>query len=469
MTRITVQFALCLLIGTLVGEILLLNIPLKWEIAIFGVMGIAVFALVVKNIKRILLFLLAFTVPIVFSKAFILSPERFSLAKGVGIDLSDVLVLILLLLFLAEMALRKIEISFFPWVTIPALVWLILSSFSLLAARDEILVVIQLIKMFKLLILCWTVALSIGNEVDVTFAITGLLLGMLFQAVIGIYQGVTGHPVGLGFLGEGITVMRQDLGESLVNRVQGTMGYPNSYALYLTTVIPVGLALLFSKARISLKVLMVMTLCLGVLALIFSLSRSAWITFMVTICIVFALAVRRKLVSLRAAVLVIGAICLALIGMVFFGPEMIINRFTGNDHGSAYSRIILAKTALAIIKDHPWVGVGLNNYALINLSYDPTARHMVHNVYLLIAAETGLVGLMAFLGFLAVLQIQAWRIVNRAPNDTVWVAGVGIFCAFVAVVLMSGVDYSLLGSSQVTTLFGLLAGLSAALSQRMDH
>ena len=36
----------------------------------------------------------------------------------------------------------------------------------------------------------------------VTFVITGLMLGMLFQALVGVYQGVTGHPLGLEFLDE---------------------------------------------------------------------------------------------------------------------------------------------------------------------------------------------------------------------------------------------------------------------------
>ena len=44
--------------------------------------------------------------------------------------------LTLLLLFLAKLARRQVEIRFFPLITMPALAWLIVSSFSLLAARD---------------------------------------------------------------------------------------------------------------------------------------------------------------------------------------------------------------------------------------------------------------------------------------------------------------------------------------------
>ncbi len=93
----------------------------------------------------------------------------------------------------------------------------------------------------------------------------------------------------------------------------------------------------------------------------------------------------------------------------------------------------MARTALAIIKTHPLVGVGLNNYSLVSSQYSTAVfgkQYLAHNAYLLIAAETGLVGLAAFLSFLATLLVQAWRIIVRAPNDIVWVTSVGVFSAF---------------------------------------
>lgn len=466
-----VQFGLCLLVGVLSGRILLLDAPFKWQFAFLAALGTAVLMLVVGSPKRVILFILAFTVPVYFGKAFI-TGASYSLAKGASINLSDVLAVLLLLFFLAKLARQRIAIRVFPWTTIPALVWLTLSSVSLVAARDGQLVVIQLINMAKLSLLCWVVASSIEDKSDVTFVITGMMLGMLFQALVGAYQGITGHPVGLDFLTETAEIRKQVLSEGLVNRVQGTLGHPNSYAMYLTTVMPFALALLFSTTRPSLKILAGISLCLGGVALIFSLSRSGWTNFLVIISIVLALAVRRKRISLQAAVLVAGTTSLILLGLAFFGPDIILSRLTSANQASAHERIALAQTALAIIEDHPWVGVGLNNYNLVIHQYDTTAyasQFVVHNAFLLIAAETGPVGLTAYLGFLAILLIQAWRIISRAPDDMVWVAGVGIFSAFVALTLHSMTDYALLGSSQVFTQFWLLAGLTAALVQRIDY
>jgi O-antigen ligase len=268
-------------------------------------------------------------------------------------------------------------------------------------------------------------------------------------------------------LGEEDTVQLQTLGIYLANRVQGTLFHPNSYAMYLTTVIPFGLALLFSKVKTYLKVLTALGLCLGVIALIYSLSRSAWINFLVIICIVL------MLIKIQTAALIAGAALLILIGLIFFGPDLILARLTSNDQGSAVSRITLAQTALAMINDHPWFGVGLGNYIVVLPQYSPPifgyALSTVHNAYLLILAETGVIGLIGFLVLLAGLMFQNWQITNQAPDDLSWVAGVGVFCAFVAMALHSLTDYALLGNILLTAQFWLLAGLSTSLMQRISY
>ncbi len=471
-----VKYACCFAVGIACGSIVLLDIPLKWEIAILSVMGITVFAVAVGQPERILLFTLAFTVPIYFEKGFVIRSQVVSSANGVGINLSDVLLLVLLLLFLARLAIGQRKIRFFPWVTIPALVWLVLTSLSLLLAADRQLALFQLVNMAKLLLLCWVVAISIHHEVHATWVIAGLMLSMLFQAMVGIYQGVTGHAVGLDFLSETADVQQQMIGAYAVNRVQGTLGSPNTFAVFISVGVPFVLALLLSKTGPYVRILATITLCLMGWALIFSLSRASWGIFLETLCIVFVLAIRRKRISTKAAAGIAGAIALVLLGVALFDSDIILSRLSSDDVGSATSRISLAKGALAIIRDNPVVGVGLNNYTLVSRWYDQADiaawnryAPIVHNAFLLIAAETGFVGLAAFLGFLGVLLIQAWRIIDNAPSDMVWVAGVGTLCGLAALITHGMVDYQLLGSNQIFTEFWLLAGLCAALMQRIGH
>ena len=471
-----VQYAWCFVVAILCGRSLLLDVPDKWKITLVAAPAAAVLALAVGRPKRILLLLIAFTVPFYWGKALAIRPEHISYITGVGINLSDVLALTLLLILLGKLSRRQAKISPFSLITVPALAWLVASSFSLLAAKDGDLALFQLVAMVKLLLLCWVVASSIGNDVDLTIVITGLMLGMVFQALVGVYQGVTGHPLGLDFLVETAGIHKQQLGVGLVSRVQGTLGSPNTLAIYLSTGVPFALALLFSKTRPSVKILATITLCLIGSALIFSLSRAAWGDFLVTICLVLVLAVRRTRISTKAAIVIAGATALVLLGVALFGTDLILSRLTGDDQGSASSRITLAEGALAIMRDNPVIGIGLNNYTLVSPGYDQADAAawnyyapIVHNAFLLIAAETGLLGLGAFVVFLVILLIQAWRIVDQAPSDTVWVAGVGILGGLAALVIHSMVDYTLLGSGRVFTQFWLLAGLCAALMQRVDH
>jgi putative inorganic carbon (HCO3(-)) transporter len=467
---------LCLLVGTVSGGILLLNLSVKWEVVVLGVLGIIVLILATNKIKLVLLCFLAFIVSIPLGKAIVDRPGYAFWAGGVEIMVSDICTLTLLLILLGKSARRQVKINSFSLIMVPAITWLIASSLSLLAAKDGELSSFQLINMVKMLLLCWVVANSIGSDVDLTLVITGLMLGMVFQSLVGIYQGVTGRPFLLSFIDSTAVVGQQQLSVGLVNRIRGTMGSSTTLAMYLAIGVPFTLALLFSKTKPFVKISAGITLCLIGSALIMSLSRAGWVNFLVTICLILVLAVRRKRISSIMAIVIACVMALVLLGVALFGTDLILSRLTSNDQGAANSRITLAKGALAIIQDNPVIGVGLDNYAQVSPRFDPidvaSWNHytpIVHNIYLLIAAETGLIGLAAFLVFFVILLIQAWRIIDRAPNDTVWVAGVGILGALVALAIHSMVDYTLLGSSLVFTLFWLLAGLTAALIQRVNY
>jgi len=475
MKQETVQFALCLLAGTLMGGILLLDLPIKWKVAFFAAIGIIGLMLGTKSSVRVLLCILAFLVPFYLGKGLISRPEYLGYTKGVSINLSDMLVLLLLGLLLAKAAVHQANIHF-PSIIVAALAWLVLSSLSLLTAQDSQAVAFQLINMSKMVLLCLAIAGSVTDDLDLTFVITGLMLSMGFQSFMGIYQGVTGHPLGLHIVSETSEINQMDLNVGLVGRVQGMLGAPTILGMYLSTGVPFAMALLFSRTRRYVKILAAATLCLIGWALIFSLTRAAWGNFLVTICLVIVLAVRWKRISKKAAIITAVATALVLLGVALAGTDLIRSRLTTSDRGSAYGRITKASAALAIMRDNPAVGIGLNNYPLVSPRYDQEDAAasnyyapIVHNAFLLIGAETGLLGLGAFVVALVILLIQAWRIIANAPSDMVWIAGVGILGGLVALIIHSMVGYGLLGSSQISKQFWLLAGLCAALMDRVDH
>ena len=80
----------------------------------------------------------------------------------------------------------------------------------------------------------------------------------------------------------------------------------------------------------------------------------------------------------------------------------------------------MAKVAWNVIKANPFTGVGLNNYTNVMQRYDRTRAwesyrfpHPVHNAYLLIAAETGIPALAAFLWLIAAFFAKTWTAFRR--------------------------------------------------------
>jgi len=70
--------------------------------------------------------------------------------------------------------------------------------------------------------------------------------------------------------------------------------------------------------------------------------------------------------------------------------------------------------------DHPWLGVGIGNYEVMYSSYAlplwPLPLGHAHNYYLNIAAETGLVGLAAYMLLWGAALWKAWRDSRQASG-----------------------------------------------------
>ena len=92
---------------------------------------------------------------------------------------------------------------------------------------------------------------------------------------------------------------------------------------------------------------------------------------------------------------------LAMAIVVFAFSDMMTERLFGDDYGSAASRIPMFQIAVNVIAANPIGGVGINNYQVNMREYNDSVRAMqyttiprpVHNMYLLVAGETGFIGL----------------------------------------------------------------------------
>lgn len=138
-----------------------------------------------------------------------------------------------------------------------------------------------------------------------------------------------------------------------------------------------------------------------------------------------------------------------------------------------FSRIVIWQPAWELVKESPWLGTGIGTYYLVASPYrhpaDISAGYFVHNDYLQLWLETGVVGLMLLLA----IQITVVVIMARALTAKIDAARMievsGLFAALLAVSAHSFVDFNfyilfiLLMSGLMLARFQQLASATSAI------
>jgi O-antigen ligase len=157
------------------------------------------------------------------------------------------------------------------------------------------------------------------------------------------------------------------------------------------------------------------------LLIIITQSRGAFIGLVVAFALMM-LRSRNRVKMIRGAVL-------ASLLIVVLAPKTVWDRFArmkfltdtetiGEADTSAEQRWVILQVALTIAKDHLGGGVGLGAYAETHARYAEERQEWAfgggnrdaHNMYVSIAAETGLPGLALFLGMLGATLLRAARV-----------------------------------------------------------
>lgn len=223
-----------------------------------------------------------------------------------------------------------------------------------------------------------------------------LSIGVLYSSIIAIVQFILQRSIGgaFWFLGERtFSNMSPGIAQFnfckpfsatcvLVLRAYGTFPHPN----VLGGVLAVTLPLIMYEFRRRKKLYMI-TIALGVVALALTFSRSAWIAWLLGTGIINYKFLKKS--KLFFPVLLISII------MVLF-----IIRAVGFQDESVVVRQALNNSAIAMINESPIVGKGLGNF-LVELPGHLPSRQIyflqpAHNIYLLMLAETGVVGFALF-------------------------------------------------------------------------
>lgn len=225
-------------------------------------------------------------------------------------------------------------------------------------------------------------------------------------------------------------------------RAYGTFGTPNTFAGYLNMAWPLALALLiwvgsgFWQRRTAglgaLTLGLAATLGLLGAGLLASFSRGAWLGALAAGLAMIALAGRRAAVLTGLAV-VLGGVVIAA-GELDVLPEVVRGRVLSigenlrifdagqvritSENFAIVERMAHWQAALRMVLDRPLLGIGTGNFnqAYAYFFVDPwrESRGHAHNYYLHIAAESGSLGLSAYLALLVAVFGLGISAVRRA-------------------------------------------------------
>jgi putative inorganic carbon (HCO3(-)) transporter len=294
-----------------------------------------------------------------------------------------------------------------------------------------------------------------------------LLLSTAVTALFAIYQQIIG-----GYSSLWLFLMPPDAVDMpWSGRSTSFLGHPNSLAFYLGMILPFALGC-YVRGKGKWKKLGGWTLGLGFLALLTTQGVGGILAFVSTL----ALAILYFSQNRRKATGYLIGICLLAGSLYLLGPVLNPSHTEETIGSDMVIRLLLWSTAWNAFAHSPLLGVGWGNFvrlygadpSLFSSSLPATAFE-VHNVYLQLLAETGVVGFAAF----SYLIVQSWRQARRLMSssaDFVDIAlAFGVLGALLSLLVHGLIDVPFFAQSG-TLLWVLLALLLAGgrLQQNQD-
>lgn len=248
-----------------------------------------------------------------------------------------------------------------------------------------------------------------------------IVLSGAAQSVLAIQQFINQKIVESKWLGmaeqnpETLGVPVVPVGEMRFLRAFGTLPHPNILAGFLVfgLILTIGLFALVQNQKQ--KKILSLLFVINSLGLMTALSRAAFLAMILGL-VVFSFLARRDKVLSRATTRF--ALIFLFIAVIFFVsyPELILSRAVGDNRIESQSnstRIIQYHEAGRTLKDNWLTGVGPGNYTVylekINPGQPAWSYQPIHNTYLLIFSELGVLGLAACLLFFIFIGINLFR------------------------------------------------------------
>ena len=360
--------------------------------------------------------------------------------------------------FLKRTAIPKGD-ALWPWY----LPFVLACVFSLMVAAHVDWGAFELIRVAKVGLILWYARYNLDRRMWWR-SIMGLGAALSIQSILGTLEVAFHHSGVLWIFGLGSQeeILPQALeAESFYGwtRAQATMNHPPNLACYLLLCVPVFVALAITHRERKWRMLCTLIAIFGVVGLACTLSR-----WPIVLMAVLLLALLVGLTALRVidvrhtlALMSVGVLLVAGTGLAF--SDFIANRVSRDFDASVDQRLDGYRAAYHMyLRGNPLLGVGLNNYRAYMLNFQPELEWIdkyeglalemnirfpaaPQNSFLFVLAETGFLGLLGFVIYVAggiragVRGIAATRSHYRAATFALLIGLIGVM-------LQQSIDHS---------------------------
>lgn len=351
---------------------------------------------------------------------------------------------------------HPIGIRLYPPMLKAAGLMLLAGMFSMLNTPARRLSMYGLWELLTLLLIAIVAANWASTREGVRTIRATVLAALFTQSLIILAENATGHSFSMQ---AGVT----ESGSWETARFAGTLVVPSVSATFIVIGLLFTMGRIFSTEVSRQRGLLIGLIGLGLLVLLISLTRSAWIAFIIGGTGLGWYLLRHGTLTMRD----VGRIAAIAVVMVMCAWPALSGRLAGDHTGDAEARWNLVLIALAMVKAHPLFGVGLNNASTVVHQYANLAGlggvwvFIVHNQFMLVAAETGLIGLAGFLWLFGIGLVGSWRAMQSRDvlvRDTAAV----VFWCLVSLVWALNLDHVCATMTYVFLWFliGMAAGLT---------
>ncbi len=430
--------------GALFALVVWSIMALQWQHVLAISVAIVFLSVVMMGLYRIndiLIYAFVFNIPFaVFDKCF-LQPVELAhgvVNHGIRVGMAELLILLAYTVWFAQIFIARKrplpklgKMDFFIFL-------LFMTQFiSMLGAPDKRYAFFAIIYNIKHVLIYFFIAHTVERR-HLKMIVILLSFAILLESGIACFERVTGH-IGIGRTKGNIAFGTQGKvpGIEEAVRAAGTTDDPHTLGLYFSMLLPIPFVLAMIRfLRPVLRLLLTFVLIIGIMGLVVTFSRSGWLSF--GIAATFALGVILFSWKEGKSIVIVLAVVVFVSLLYPSTYEHLIVRLFESPYELLQTRFDMNWTALGVWRQHFFFGYGPSNYP--NVLTDPSVTvygysgDLVHNMFLQIAAESGLFGVVSFFGIVFLVMARCWKLL-KCEDRFIRALALGILTAFFAFLL----------------------------------